>query len=287
MRPELQTLACVEVPLSRTVIQAMTTRSPFEWPLFPGDLYHLGLSAPEQPQLFHDRGPQPVPGDRGCVDNSGSSSESSGAESDDVNASDGVRYPASTMMKFLELQSLLKPGASIRRVCALAAELLGHDPAAAFDAEVFKVPSGSTMRRALVKVDMHVMLSSRHQWRKGYTAVCGFLADSSEQHHHNYLCQRVDAVVVPPGMSAADRKLHSVQHAFARSLLPPGTLGYGEADAAHKLRLVLHFAKLTTGSQESLLKWRRSIRGMCSDQGLEVHRRQPQYRPAGRSGGSA
>jgi len=261
--------------LPPTVRAAMETRKGFRWPVFPGEVHHLGLKLADPPQQFHV-----------CHylrDGGSDSEEAGGSESDGSVGSEGEasqegrgapnfhgsKCSPARLLKLLELKALLRPGASVRQALALAAELLGQDPKPVLDPHAFSVPSRQTLMRASVKLDMGVMMWSRHQWRKGYHAASSLMADASEQHRHNYLCQRVDSAVVPDGLPTHQQRLLDIRQSFSRAILPLGVLGYGEANLANKLRLVLHAAKLLTGTPESLSRWRHSVRGLCADQGVE------------------
>ena len=253
---------------------AMETRSRFRWPVFPGEVHHLGLKLADPPQQFHvchylrDVGSD--------SEEAGSESEGSGGREEEASQErrgapnfHGSRCSPARLLKFLELKALLRPGASERQALALAAELLGQDPNPVLDPQAFAVPARQTMMRASIKLDMGVMLWSRHRWRKGYHAASSLMADTSEQHHHNYLCQRMDSVVVPYGLPTHQQRQLDIGQCFRRAVLPLGVFGYGEANLANKLRLVLHAAKLLTGTPEGLHRWRHSVRGLCADPGVE------------------
>ena len=57
------------------------------------------------------------------------------------------------------------------------------------------------------------------------------------------------------------------QHPMFRATPSSAPTGYGETDAAHKGQLLIHVARLLTGSDTALEAFRFSVRGMCTDQG--------------------
>ena len=84
-----------------------------------------------------------------------------------------------------------------------------------------------------------------------------------------FFAQRLDSLVIPPHKSNTELLQLDLNTAFQRRMLPLSVLGYGEGDVAHKIKLVLHAAKLSAGDGDGLERLRHSVRGMCSDQGWE------------------
>ena len=158
--------------LPPSVRAAMETRSGFRWPVFPGEVHHLGLKLADPPQQFHVchylRDGSSDSGEAGSEsDGSAGSEEEASQERRSAPNFHGSRCSPARLLKFLGLKALLRPGASVRQALALAAELLGQDPNLVLDPQAFAVPARQTMMRASIKLDMGVMLWSRHQWRKG------------------------------------------------------------------------------------------------------------------------
>eukprot|EP00972_Heterocapsa_arctica_P027511 4044634-Heterocapsa_arctica.AAC.1 len=87
-----------------------------------------------------------------------------------------------------------------------------------------------------------MMLWSRHCWSHGYECAASWQADSSTQNHHDYFCQRVDSLTIPPGIVAAQKLQVNLPQSFTRTLLPLGVLGYGESTMIRKMRVLLHVA---------------------------------------------
>jgi hypothetical protein len=245
---------CHHLPLD--IASLMISRSSFAWPMFPSDVYHFGLPIPRQSLPFEDIRFEDQSGEEEEEDN----------DDDDHKANFEEPYHASKLLQFLKLKSLLKPSASIREVLALAADILGHDKAPVMDKATCRIPSAETLRKSLIMLDMIMMLWSRHLWRHGMKQVSCLLVDASEQSRVNYLCQRSDSLVVPENIRLDHMRKMDCNSVFLRSILPLGITGHGESDVAHKMRLVLHSAKLLTGCKESFDRWRHSIRGMCTDQ---------------------
>eukprot|EP00969_Alexandrium_andersonii_P099438 4387715-Alexandrium_andersonii.AAC.1 len=82
--------------------------------------------------------------------------------------------------------------------------------------------------------------------------------DASEQHGHHYLCVVTDGVTYDAqhSKSTSDRLSFDYNRGFQRLCEPFGCLGFGETDTVHKLKLLLHGARMRTGSSEALLRWR-------------------------------
>lgn len=116
---------------------------------------------------------------------------------------------------------------------------------------------------------MCMMLWSQRGWQRGLSAASCYLADSSKQANIEFMCQRLDSLIVPSGLHSHDRLRLQPANCFHRIMLPPGALGVGETDLAHKARVLLHTAKLQTGTTAALEAWRLSVRGVCADQGVE------------------
>ena len=239
--------------------QLMVSQSQFTWPLYPIDAKGLGLKVPHQALPFSTMHTK--------VD---TDSESEASDTwEEHGKSKQKRFEAPTLLKFLKFHAMLKPGTNIRSALALAASLLGDDPTFVENASVVDIPAKNTLRRAQVKVDLSLMLWSRHLWGHGYQATTCLLADSSEQNHYDYFCQRSDSIEIPPNLKDDERAQLDVRLHFRRSILPLAVVGYGETDLPHKVRAMLHVARLMTGSISALDAWRLSIRGMCTDQGAE------------------
>ena len=96
---------------------------------------------------------------------------------------------------------MLRPGTNVRSALLLAAELSGRSE----DLSGLRVPAKETLRRAEVKLDLALMLWSRQLWNNGYQAQSCLLADSSEQNHYDFFCQRMDSLEVPPKLSVEIR----------------------------------------------------------------------------------
>ena len=169
------------------------------------------------------------------------------------------------MLKFLKFRSLVKSSSGLREALAVAADVLGHDAASVRDPQAFRIPSEAALRKGLAKVDLGLMMWSRHCWSHGYKAATCLLADSPEQNHFNFFCLRADSLELPLASKDKDRVQLPVIRHFRRSILPVSVLGYGETDLAHKVKAMIHTAKLMTGSSSAMEAWRNSVRGMCTD----------------------
>ena len=251
--------------INATIMTAMQNQCQFKWPLFPAVARTLGLEVPDQPLPFTVAHTRP----EGDAVNDEAESDITDDDDEEGGFVKKQTSPAATMLKFLRFRALLRPGSHLREALAIAADLLGCDVTKVQDPSTFRIPDNDTLRRGLVKVDCGLMLWSRHWWNHGYRAATCLLADSSEQSHYDFFCQRTDSLEIPPKLKLEDRvQLDETRH-FRRSILPLGVLGYGETDIAHKVQVLVHTARLLTGSSSALDAWRHSIRGMCTDQGVE------------------
>ena len=133
-------------------------------------------------------------------------------------------------------------------------------------------PSGECLRRALIKLDMFLMLYRRafHSPKCLQFHVHRFLSsDASPQAHQNYFCTIEDIVKQPVVFRWAEGG-NAFKDGFEveRRSMPALTLGKGASSTAHKARLLIHSACLEYG-QESLTTWRRQVVSFLSDQGTE------------------
>ena len=143
------------------------------------------------------------------------------------------------------------------------------------------VPGRESLRRALIKLDLFLMLCRRtfHSPEQPGFLVHRYLSsDASPQAHQNYFCTIEDILRQPVGFRASSagtgfNPFTSGLEVERRSL-PALTLGKGQASTAHKARLLLHCACLEYG-QQHLRLFRQQVVAFLSDQGTE--RNLPQF----------
>ena len=174
------------------------------------------------------------------------------------------------MLLFLTLQGLLKGSTAAMRLCvATCAEILGLDPEPIRDPARFSVPTTRTLQRAMVNLDMCMMLWHRHKLQQGMRMATCFLADASMQGREEYFCMRMDGMEIPRSLSSSEIVRLNPGVVFKRFLMPLATLGQGETDLEHKAARVVHAAWMVTGTRPLLDVWRSGVRGFCGDQGTE------------------
>jgi hypothetical protein len=168
----------------------------------------------------------------------------------------------------LEFAGFLRSSGDMHKALVVAARIFGLDSSAV---DALRTPSRQSLGKALVKLDLCMMMWQRFCWKKGFACAASMSADSSTQSHWDFYCQRRDVLRIRPDAVARERLDESanLSSQFSHELSPLACIGFGEGSGAHKMRTTLHVAQLLTGSHESLLSWRWSIRGICSDQGAE------------------
>eukprot|EP00969_Alexandrium_andersonii_P044253 1941894-Alexandrium_andersonii.AAC.1 len=98
------------------------------------------------------------------------------------------------------------------------------------------------------------------------------MLDGSVRQGFDYLCAVFDTVEIPggiSGMSSQTRCDLDFGPLYQRARTPTGRVGFGEGGLAHKLRILVHAAKVRAGSDAGFEAWRRGQVGACADQGVE------------------
>ena len=207
-RSVLQNSLLLRVQSVSTLVRGYLERQQqFQWPMFPGVAANLGIGRVPEPIYAFERNGLSIASDQ---DKSYSDHDSDSDHEGDHG--DGhQRYSYRFMMSILKLRQLLKPTADIRKVLALAAEILSVDASKVQDAEAFPLPRELTMRTSLVKLDMGMLLWEQHLWSQDIHRASALYADSSEQTHLNYLCQRSQSITVPASLTPLERNARDIQ----------------------------------------------------------------------------
>ena len=253
--------------------QSMRGCEPISLPFWPRELHNFRLAKPLETHLFQSVAEAPP-----ATDNVAS-------ESSDENGEDGVpsatrkrRLPSKRLLLFLRFKSLLALGSDMKAALRVAAQILesvSPGLCAAFENAVeFDVPSRKQMAHSEVDLDMSQVIWARYLYKRGFVSADSLLIDASEQGKRQYLCSRVDQLVVPPGTHPVDRQTLDRQSYFKRRIETTGCLAHGEADLMHNLQVCIHKGRLLSGSNpECWQRYRYSKRGLCSDQGTEKRAR--------------
>ena len=194
----------------------------------------------------------------------------------DGDGDDVDRSPFSAMLSMLclELQQHVNPASSLRDVmkCVLPILKLGanESDAAVLD-NVFadllaKLPCNKTMRRNVVKMDLLRNMWTQHAFSNGVSTVASLGVDASEQHRHDYLMTRYEYVVYGSDWSDQEKLQKDWNRSYVSTILTSGCLGYGEATYGRKLHVLWHQANLITGQQIAFDSFRKSVKGVLTDQ---------------------
>ena len=247
------------------IAKKMMRHQAVSWPMFPRVASALQISMPakaEQPGFE----PHAPPCDE---EEQSENDDDSSDEPPDTEARGRDLYDAERKLHFMKFCSFLKSTKNLREVLVSAAHLLDCDPERIKDPSQFDIPFHATIRNWRIKLDMSMMLFSRFRWNTGRVAAQSLMCDASELSHVDYFCQQAHVLSVPARLGAQERMHMDAQECFESEILPLAVVGHGEKDVAHKARVVMHVAKLLTGTPHALLRWRNSIVGLCTDQGSE------------------
>ena len=190
------------------------------------------------------------------------------------NEENNTRYSGPKIMQFLELRSLLKPSATLRKALGLAANLLGETSVRRAELTDYlerqRLPCNRTLERARQKLDIVSMWWNRTLLTKGVPFFGYLNCDSSKQGGFKYFVARSDVFWVDAtGLHGEINIDKALGEGFHRSLLPLACLGEGEGDLAHLALALTHQMKLITGCVHNFDTWRWSMRGIVTDQGTE------------------
>ena len=278
-RRQVQNWQILRLPsVPEHILNAMRNGAAMTLPLKPSDVKHCGL----------DRLMIEVPFDPGFCDwaglddgdgDDGDTSSDEGPEREPDSAR-GLRWPMSQVLNFFKLSTFLRRQAStsdIMQVLELAADILleGDELDAAkkkLKDGTIRPPGINTQRRTRIKLDSALMLWDQRLFNASAEEVriVGSLAiDASKQSGFNYLMTRNDMLIIPGSLSCRERLELDLNKCFRRHIWPAATLGYGEADLAHKIRCVLHGLRIQSGTKVGMQTLRWSMRGAIFDQGTE------------------
>ncbi len=126
-----------------------------------------------------------------------------------------------------------------------------------------------TLERTSLKVDAASLLWERSQRAAGYETVGSMSIDASVQGGWDYLVCRSDELQKGGSDGVSTYEDETPNSMWNKDLIPLGCLGLGAADISHKLRVLVHHAKLKTGSDRALENWRWTRIGLVTDQGTE------------------
>lgn len=219
-------------------------------------------------------GKPPESGVDGHSDADGDSELGDVAESVAPNTSLNLSFPPAILWKALELKSHAKGASRIRDIIILAAQLvLPPEQAAAISADVksgaLRLPSRWTLDRAQKQLDICSLHFQRHLFAR-FDVICMHMLDASPQRGWNFLVARTDDFRMPKDLPHEDRLSLPLGSIMSRRTLPLTCLGYGSAGLAEKLACYIHMGRMEAGvAGVQFDVWRYSVRGLCTDQGLE------------------
>jgi len=167
----------------------------------------------------------------------------------------------------IQLGTLLKNADNLQEAVRLSLKVAG----AGADVDLGMLPElRETIRRWRIKLDICTMLWQRHLLatsRPSQGDTLRFLNwDSSPQGGYNYLIIVEDVFMRPLGR-VGDNPVENLT--WVRRTMPITVIGQGKASVAGKLSKAVHSAKLESGQYFN--EWRREVRGVVSDAGVEVH----------------